>query len=158
MKIIYLIFAFIDNDEERKKGSVFQYYNEYWGAIPLGIITYLIIMISRAFALSEIKVLMQYKYLSPIKLLIIYGMIGTIITVLIGIISSFIECNLFFALKICKIKDNTNITYLENFKIWKDEINIVKIILLLIGIIINFFYRLFYILIIKNLKLFLLDY
>ena len=54
-------------------------------------------------------------------------------------------------MKICKIKDNNGKTYLENFKIWKDEIDTSKIILLLIGIITNFFYRLFSIIIIKNL-------
>ena len=150
LKIIYLI-IFIN----KKDSSVFKYYSDYWGIIPLGFITYLIIMISRAFALSEIKVLMQYKYLSPIKLLIIYGMVGIIITTIIGIISSFIECNKnysYLVLKICKIEDKTNKSYFfENFKIWKDEINIVEIIILLIGIIINFFYRLFYFFIIKNL-------
>ena len=157
-KIIYLIFVINNDGNDSKEKSVFKYYNEYWGIIPLGIITYLIIMIGRAFALSEIKVLMQYKYYSPIKLLIIYGIIGTIITTIIGIISTFIECNKFYsslALKICKIKDNTDITYLENFKIWwKDEINITNItniILLIIGIIMNFLYRLFYFLTIKYL-------
>ena len=158
LKILYLIFVINDNnknDENRKGDLVPEKYHENWGVIPLGIITYLIIMISRAFALSEIKVLMQYKYLSPIKLLIIYSMLGIITTTIIGIISSFIECNKSFSysvLKICKIKDKTNESYFfENFKIWKDEINIGKIIILLIGIIINFFYRLFYIFIIKNL-------
>ena len=112
-------------------------------------------MTSRDFALSEIKILMQYKYFSPFNILIIYGFIGIILTSIIGIISTFIECNEYFSasvLKFCKIKDNTNKTYLENFKIWwNDEIQISKIIILLIGVIINFFYRLFYILIIKNL-------
>jgi len=153
-KIIYLIAVINDDDKKRKEGSAFENYNNCWGVIPLGIITYLIIMISRAFALSEIKILMQYKYLSPIKLLIIYGIIGTIITTIIGIISTFIECNSFFDLKICKIKDdiNNDTTYLENFKIWwKNEIEKGKILLLLIGIIIDFFYKLFYFLIIKNL-------
>ena len=68
-------------------------YNENLRVIPLGILTYIIIMTSRAFALSEIKVLMQYKYISPIKLLMLYGIIGTIISAIIGVISSFIECN-----------------------------------------------------------------
>ena len=40
---------------------------------------------------------------------------------------------------------------IENFKIWWNEIKIDKILLLLIGIIMNFFYKLFYILIIKYL-------
>ena len=138
-----------------KKKSIFQFYNENLEFIPLGIITYLIIMISRAFALSEIKVLMQYKYLSPIKLLIIYDIIGAIITIIIGIFPTFIECNEIFSssfLEICRIKDNTNKAYFENFKIWwNDEFNTNGIFLLLIGIIMNFFYRLFYILIIKTL-------
>jgi len=154
-KIIYLIVSINDNDEERKENSVFKNYNEYWGIIPLGILTNLIIMTSRAFTLSNIKVLMEYKFFSPIKLLIINGIIGAIITIAIGSISTFIECNTisFQVLKICKIKVSTNNTYfLENFKIWwKDEINFYGIFLLLIGIIMNFFYRLFYILIIKNL-------
>ena len=154
-KIIYLIAVISNDDRDRKKGSVFEYYNIYWGVIPFGIIINLIIIISRDFALSEIKVLMQYKYLSPIKLLIIYGILGAIITSIIGIISTFIECNniyLYLVLKICKIKDNKNKIYFENFKIWwKNEFKIGKILLLLIGIIMNFFYRLFYILTIKNL-------
>jgi len=154
LRIIYLILVMNEDDDIRKENST-QNYNKYWGFIPLGIITYLIIMISRAFALNEIKVLMQYKYISPIKLLIVYGIIGAIITTIIGLISTFIECNKinsYLDIKICKIEDKKDKTYfLENFKVWKDEIKIGKIFLLLFGIIMNFFYRLFYILIIKNL-------
>ena len=158
-KIIILI-IFINDDSKNNNNEenelVFKFYYNYWGVIPLGIITYLIIMSSRVFALSEIKVLMEYKYISHIKLLIIYGIIGTIITIIIGIISSFIECNKINSsldLKICRIKYNTDTTYLEHFKIWKDDItnNSAEIFLLLIGIIMNFFYRLYYFLIIKNL-------
>jgi len=101
---------------------------------------------------------MQYKYVSPFKLLTIYGITGTIITTIIGTLSTFIECNKVGSsidMKICKIKDiNYNIagkTYLENFKIWKDEIDNNEIFLLSIGIISNFFYRIFYFIIIKNL-------
>ena len=140
-----------------KEGSVIELYKKNWGVIPLGIITYLIIMTSRAFALNEIKVLMEYKYISPIKLLIIYGIIGVIITTIIGTISTFIECNNINSfLEICKILDTNKVAYLENFKIWSIDIyknNIIfELFFLLIGIITNFLYRLFYILIIKNLN------
>ena len=155
LKIIYLIVVINDDNKDNKKDSVFGNYNNCWGIIPFGIITYLINMISRAFALSEIKVLMQYKYISPIKLLIIYGIIGILITTIIGLISTFIECNEVYSsldMKICNIENKEDETYfLENFKIWINEINIGQIIFLLIGIIMNFFYRLFYFLIIKNL-------
>ena len=159
VKIIYLIKNYNDNHCE----SVFKCYNENWGVIPLGIITYFIIMISRAFALNEIKVLMQYKYISPIKLLIIYGIIGAIITTIIGLISSFFECNSINSsldLKICKIKysiDNKEKYFLENFKKWPNDFSktkniILEIFLLLFGMFIYFFYRLFYILIIRSLN------
>ena len=59
-KIIYLVVVINDDDKKRKEGSAFENYNNYWGVIPFGIITYLIIMISRVFSLSEIKVLKYY--------------------------------------------------------------------------------------------------
>ena len=157
LKIIYLIISF-NFDNSTKKISVFKCYNEYWGVIPLGIIIYLIIITSRAFALSEIKVLMQYKYISPIKLLIIYGITGTIISTIIGLISSFIECNKIYSfldLKICKFEEGGK-TYFENIKLWAEYFYssrniLLNILLLLIGIIMNCLYRLFYIFIIKNL-------
>jgi len=58
---------------------------------------------------------MQYKYFSPIKLLILYGIIGSIITALIGSISSLFECRTSLKLDIYKIEDNGK-TYFENFK------------------------------------------
>ena len=160
-KIIYLIYSYnnYENNDNNDKNikSVFKCYNDYWEVIPFGIITYFIIMISRAFALNEIKVLMEYKYISPIKLLIIYGIIGAVITTIIGLISSFFECNSINSsldLKICKTKYNEKY-YLENFKIWPNDISdniILEIVLLLFGMFIYFFYRLFYILIIRSLN------
>ena len=156
--MIYYYNNYENNDKNIK--SVFKCYNDYWEVIPFGIITYFIIMISRAFALNEIKVLMQYKYISPIKLLIIYGIIGAVITTIIALISSFFECNSINSsldLKICKIKDKEKY-YLENFIIWPNDINnnnnniILEIMLLLFGMFIYFFYRLFYILIIRSLN------
>ena len=75
----FWMFEFVlinENDNDEDKEPVYKFYKKYWGVIPLGIIKYLVIITSRAFALSEIKVLMEYKYFSPIKLLIIYGIIG----------------------------------------------------------------------------------
>jgi hypothetical protein len=153
LRIIYLILIMYDNDD-KSKDNLIKNYNKFWGVIPLGIITSSIIMISRAFALSEIKVLMQYKYISPIKLLIIYGIIGILITTIIGLISTFIECNEVNSsldMKICKFTKNKEY-FLDNFIIWSEDFdkNIFReIILLLFGMFINFLYRLFYILIIR---------
>ena len=106
LRIIYLILFIHDGN---RKDNLFNYINKSWGVIPLGIITYLIIMISRDFALSEIKILMQYKYISPIKLLIVYGIVGAIITTIIGLISTFIKCNKinsYLDMRICEIEDD----------------------------------------------------
>ena len=46
-----------ENDNDEDKEPVYKFYKKYWGVIPLGIINYLVIITSRAFALSEIKVL-----------------------------------------------------------------------------------------------------
>jgi len=105
LRIIYLILFIHDGN---RKDNLFNYINKSWGVIPLGIITYLIIMIS-SFALSEIKILMQYKYISPIKLLIVYGIVGAIITTIIGLISTFIKCNKinsYLDMRICEIEDD----------------------------------------------------
>jgi len=126
------------------------------GSYSIRHLTYLIIITSRAFALSEIKILMQYKYLSPIKLLIIYGIIGVIITIITGAISSLVECSISSELEICKIKDiKTGKIYLENFRIWIDytKINFGKICLFLIGLTTYFLNRLFYFFIIRNLTI-----
>ena len=149
-KITKLIIFTKDGNED----SVFNYYKKNWGVIPLGIFSYLIIITSRAFALSEIKVLMQYKYFSPIKLLILYGIIGVIITTIIGIFSSLFECSTSLNLNICQVRDSDK-AYLENFKMWKSDfkINFGNICLFLIGIITYFLNRLFYIFIIRNLTI-----
>jgi len=157
LKIITLV-MFISSGEE---GSAFFFYKNNRGAIPLGVISYLIIIASRAFALNEIKVLMEYKYISPIKLLIIYGILGVIITSIIGTISTFIKCNnINGLLGVCKINNNNDNNdndeyYLENIIIWLEDIghNIIQeIFLMLFGMIMNYFYRLFYFLIIKYLN------
>jgi len=153
LKVILLIFfIYIKLD----KAPVYEFYYKYWEVIPIGILAYLIIMISRAIALTEIKVLIQYKYVSATKLLIIYGIIGTIITTLIGIISTFFDCDIISSsleVEICKVKYNTNTTYLENYKVWIDDMgnNTNEIFFLIIGAIANCFYRVFYFFIIKNL-------
>ena len=55
--IIILIVLINENDNDEDKEPVYKFYKKYWGVIPLGIINYLVIITSRAFALSEIKVL-----------------------------------------------------------------------------------------------------
>ena len=101
---------------------------------------------------------MDLKYISPNKILMIYGIIGTLISIIVGTISTFIDCQTIgeVNLNICKIKDG-NKSYFENFYFyWKTlisdtELLIFELIFFFVGIITNFFYMFYYILIIKNL-------
>ena len=130
--------------------------NKYF--IPIGIIVYLLIMAPRAYALCQIKYLMDSKYISYYKILIIYGFVGTVISTIIGAISSFIPCyNNSIKMKICNIlNENNQSYYFESFYLyWKTQRKINNIIIELanftFGIITNVLYSFYFILLIKYL-------
>ena len=133
-------------------------YEENKGLIPIGIIFYLIIMVSRSYAITKIKVFMDLKYISPNKILMIYGIIGILISIIVGTISTFIDCQTIgeVNLNICKIYGD-NKSYFENFNFYFQTLNddiellLFELIFFFVGIITNFFYMFYYILIIKNL-------
>jgi hypothetical protein len=143
--ITILIFSF--SDEE----LVYHIY-KYKYLIPVGIIYYLIIITIRAYAVTEMKIFMDLRYISPSKLLIIYGIIGFLINSIICIISTYNKCLTIgdIDIHLCKINNNTNPNekYLENFfiyfKILKDSINNDKNYEVIIEILESFFGTLTY--------------
>ena len=154
------VILLIANSNSSPNPNIYYEYKEHKQLILIAIIIYFIIIIPRAYAITKIKVFMDLKYISPFKLLIIYGIIGTIICIIIGTISSFFKCNKLvdFDINICNVKDkkNENETYFENFALyWKKQKNATNILneifLFIFGIISNFFYAAFYMLIIKKL-------
>ena len=124
-------------------------------------------MTSRDYAITKIKVFMDLKYISPNKILIIYGFIGLIISIIIGTISTFANCTKIgdIDFNICTISNNetqndNKTYYLENFYLyWEKQTNtknatretIYEISTFSVGILFNFFYYYFYILVIKYL-------
>ena len=156
-KIILLIINMItlDSNSKNYKYIYYKYKKNKW-LIPIGIIFYLIYMIPRTYAISKIKVFMDLKYISPYKLLIIYGFVGTLISTIIGTISTFFKCSEDYNMNICNIYNNNNETYFENFKLYwsiqkKFKDIIFELIIFSFGIITNFFFEYFYMLIIKYL-------
>ena len=155
-KIISLFFLIWKKDDFK---SVYLEYKNHKILIPLGIILYLIGMISRAYAITYIKILMDINYFSPNKLLIIYGIIGTLISIIVGIISTFINCPNFgpdINMNICKISNKEEIYFENLYLYWKTLINykkemIIELCFLISGVVTNFFYNYFFILIIKYL-------
>ena len=146
-------------DENNHFNTYYQYNNHKW-YIPIGFGFYFVYMVPRVYAISKIKVLMDLKYFSPYKILIFYGFLGSLISAIIGTVSTFIKCSdNFINMNICKIKDSNKKTYLENFSLYfdnfeglKDIKNIsIELFIIFFGIITNYFYVFFYILIIKYL-------
>jgi hypothetical protein len=168
LKVITIILSLFDSNKEYPI-----LYNEKRIYIPIGIIVYLILITLRSYVNSKIKWYMDLKYISASKLLMFYGLIGAIIYILIGIISSLVECydTKDFELSdyICKVpfndKENSlNITskkYFENFfyyyKIISGKYNtdyssleiLYEMIVVLSGTIAFFFQKYFAILVIK---------
>ena len=145
----------LDSDKDDNK-YIYYKYKKNKLLIPIGIILYLIYMIPRAYAISKIKVFMDLKYISPFKLLIFYGFIGILISTIIGTISTFFKCPGDYNMNICNIFGDDNERFFENFKLyWNIQKNfkdkIYELITILIGLITNFFFEFFYIVIIKYL-------
>ena len=137
-------------------------YNQNKILIPIGILSYLIIILLRGYTVSEIKIFMDLKYISPSKLLCFYGIVGILINIIICILSTYIKCKTIgnYNIHICNIykEDNSDGIYLENFyiyfKILSTSINyerIIEVIISFIGAITYFFYLYFFILVIKYL-------
>ena len=88
--------------------------NLYW--IPIGLLIYLPLVILKAYVIVKIKWFMDLKYIYANKLLIIYGLIGTVFYSIFSIISSFerntkrhdlfIDINYSFYSYFCFLKDS----------------------------------------------------
>ena len=144
--------------------------------IPIGIVIYMILIMGRAYVNTKIKWFMDLKYISPSKLLIYYGIMGTIICTLVSIISTYIKCEDFNNNEInlydyiCKIPYNgsdinvtLNARYFESFTIYFDtllgRVNteyenkeiIYEIVIIVLGMISFFFHKYFSIKVIQQL-------
>jgi hypothetical protein len=98
---------------------------------------------------------MDLNYYSLTKLLIIYGLIGAIFSLITCYLSTYINCSDIF----CKVKDEKNNNYYDNFKVYyykfksaKKDKKIYEILIKIIGCISFFFYKYFSLLVIKLLS------
>lgn len=173
LKIGSIYISFIDNDDNYKGNLPIFYEKNLPGfSIPFGILFYFFLISLRAYVNLKLKWYMDKKYFSPNKLIIYFGLMGTLIYLIICIVSNFIQCkesfppynndNIDFKNYICRVNKtnfkNNNYThyYLENYEIYFDKfINIKEIwreILVIILGLISFFGKQYSsILVIKNL-------
>jgi hypothetical protein len=164
LKIVTIILSFFDDKSKklysedfiRKDNHLEILYVIYPWLIPIGIFIYFGMKIMRAYIKTQIKWYMDIKYVSITKLLMIYGIIGTIFYTIICIITTFTECskakiNDYF----CETVGDKDKKYFASFKLYFKDIllqfPLQEIILLTIGILGFSFYKFFSLMIIKNL-------
>ena len=160
MKILSIVFRMFDSHKKR-------IYQEITWIIPIAIISYILITLQRAYSYCKTKWLFELKFISPLKLLTLYGFFGAIFCFILSIIPTLIPCNKSFSQieLICTLttKDTLNdstIYYYENYIIyfkhlWNDEkiyINIIYLFLFVLKIFLCFLIKLYLMLIIYNLS------
>ena len=117
------------------------------------IILYFSIITARSYVNTHIKAFMDLKFISQRTLLMFYGLTGTILFLIVGLIISHSPCPNNDAMKsyICKVKYDNNIyydnmySYIESYKNF-----LVRLIVIALGMLSFFSNKFFYTLIIKN--------
>ena len=102
-----------------KKTSNLIYIRHMW-VILVGILIYLIIAFLRSFANLKIKAIMDFNFFSHNKVIMIYGLMGAIITSILCIITSNFNCNLGeIQNNVCKVSENNSTNnYIDSFSIY----------------------------------------
>ena len=134
-------------------------YTNYIIVFPIGILLYIFLIILDSYILTKIKWYMDIKYISITEILMYFGLFGTILYIIISVISLFRVCPKILVNNIC-IQGNDNETFFEfeNFNFYYDELKgnpttiIKEIIVSLIGSFAFLFEYIFYLLIVKNLS------
>ena len=169
LKIVTIVLSFIEeeliNDKDKKKyeGNLPIFYisgSKY--KIPLGFFLYLILIILRSIVNLTLKWYMDKKFISHTKILMVYGLIGTLLYSIICTITTFQECkeidkNIEFFNYICKVNNTDNKLYLENFcpffkNLEDSKEKLRKALVIISGIFSFFFNKYFRILVIKYLS------
>ena len=122
--MIYLFAQILSDDYEDN------IYNKHKYFYFIDIFSYLLIMIIRAYSVTKIKEFIDFKYISPTKLLIINGIIGIFINIIIILIFSFNKCASVdnIDIHLCNVVDivdnkTREEAYLDNFFIYFKILN-----------------------------------
>ena len=164
LKLTTIILSFCDegnfpNNNEYKYPNGIEKLKIIYVAIPwlwtLGLIIYSILIFLRSYINTKIKWLIDLKYISSIKIFILFNIIGFIFCTLISILVSFLPCDKFdegddfytFKDYFCTVHYE-NQKYLDNFIIYfkglySNSDNYLEIISLILGVIFFCFYKFF---------------
>ena len=143
LKTTTIVLLFFDENNHFKNGEINYKYNDeiimtkslfvaHWWLFPISFISFFIIMYFSSYTFINIKKIIDLKYISINKILIIYGFFGTIISALFLTISTFISCgkknNDVYDIwdYLCIVVDNNGDRFIDSYKvyfsqnIWKD--------------------------------------
>ena len=112
---------------------------------------YLLLILLRAYVNTQLKILMDLKFVTNRTLLISYGFIGFCMCLLAGIFTSCVPCFDFINNYVCKMKYGDNMYYdhfLDYIESWKNML--VRLIPILLGAVTFFFDKYYCIMIIQN--------
>jgi len=117
-----LSFSLEDKGNEKDGKRLFEISGWY---IVLGLIIYTIIITIRSYSHTKIKWFIDLKYISSTKLLIYIGFIGILISSILCIIVTNIECSP--KINFCEVSyNNSSSKYLDNFGVYYETISGLK--------------------------------
>lgn len=171
-KIITIFLTFKDNNKSESDINNSKYSDEnelkiiyvvFWYWVIIGLIIYILLILLRSYSYIKLKWFMDLKYISENKLLMHYGIVGSLFYTIIVTITTFIKCKNDSELGptdyICNIKkegNETNETYYESFYIYfTTTSNVIQILIEILNVILEmitfYFYKYYSMMIIKYL-------
>ena len=143
LKTVTIIFFFLDKNNHLKNNEINYRYNDkttlfkilyvaHAWLFPIAMILYIIVMFANSYLIINIKKIIDLKFFSISKLLLFYGLFGTIYSSLIALIATFISCgklnDKIYDINdyICFVVDKDNNRYVDSYiiyftgTIWKD--------------------------------------
>ena len=160
MQILSTRYRFIDDFNEKL-------YKVYIWVIPIGIISFILIILLRSYCFCKINYLLESKFMIKSNFLILYGFFGALICFIISIIPTYIPCadknDFIYIDLICNLNTTTNnniVYYYENYStffknLWSNErktlINIAFLFTFILKIILSFGVKLYSLFIIEKL-------
>ena len=146
LKIYNIALSITSNPKEEDKN----FYQKY-PLLCFFAIFYFLLILARSYVNTQLKILMDLKFVSHRVLLISYGFIGLFMCILTGVFTSLVPCFNSINNYVCKT-DYDNKMYFDHFinytESWKNMG--VRLITIILGMITFFSHKFFYTLIIKR--------
>ena len=116
--IIKYILIVLSSKLEKKTSNLI--YIRHMGVIPVGILIYIVLAFLRSFANIKIKEIIDFNFASINKVIMIFGLMGAIITSILCIFTSNFNCNLGEIQNyVCKVSENNSTNnYIDSFSIY----------------------------------------